>query len=87
MGALVFARLQWEADATGTRRIRVLKNGVEFGSRTYGAVSGSVTDCPITEETTLEDGDTIVVEAYQTSGGNLDVIEANVTVTRIAPAA
>lgn len=84
---LCFGRLQYAANGTGIRRIRLLKNGTYFGSRTVGAPSGDVTDVQITEMTTVAAGDLLTVEAYQTSGGALNVVESNITWVRYAPAA
>lgn len=86
VGLLIFGRLQWEANGTGVRRVRLYKNGVQFGSRTLGAVTGDVTDNQITEMVTVVSGDLITVEGYQTSGGALNCVEANITVARYAPA-
>jgi hypothetical protein len=85
---LVFARLQYDADATGNRRVVVLKNGTAFGRRTLnGLGGGDATDVSIQEVVTAAAGDAITVQGYQTAGHSLNVTAADVTVLRYAPVA
>jgi len=83
IGVLAFGFLRYAANATGVRRIKLLKNGTSFGSRTLSALDGGDnTDVPITEFTDADAGDVLTVEGYQTSGGALNVTEAAVTFLR-----
>jgi len=88
IAVVVFGRVKFASNSTGVRRVRVLLNGTAFGSRTYSALGGGDdTDVDISEVTVCAAGDTLTVEAYQTSGGALNATESNVTFLRQAPVA
>lgn len=79
----VIARGKFAANATGARTVAALLNGVEFGSKTGRAESAGVTDTELIEiAPTCEVGDIITVEVEQTSGGNLSLQFAQITVER-----
>lgn len=66
-GSLAFA-----SSATGYRYAAVLKNGAaSFYSAFISGVTGDVTNVPFSGGTYLNAGDTIVVQGFQNSGGNL----------------
>lgn len=83
---MVVGRLRWATDGTGVRRVRPILNGTEFGSTTVGGLSGDDTDMSIVEFTTVAAGDILMLEAYQTSGGNLNLEVGNFTIIRLFPA-
>lgn len=82
---MVRGRISYSSNGTGNRRIRVLKNGSSFASMTVDAVVGGDTDYFIVDFETVTSGDELTLEAYQTSGGNLNVTEANLAVVRLFP--
>lgn len=84
---LVNARLRYATNGTGSRRVRVLLNGTAFGSKTVDAFSGDDTDIEMNEYVVAVAGDVVTMEAYQTSGGSLDLEVGNLTVIRLFPVA
>ena len=82
----VMARTKFAASGTGARRIKVKKNGTEFGSVSLSGISGETTDLILAEITTVVAGDILIFTVYQTSGGNLDVTQSQISVFRVAPA-
>lgn len=85
VAVLVIASLKYAANGTGWRRIRVLKNGTSFASWTLSGITGETTDVLVTDVTTTAAADIFRLEAYQTSGGSLNITEAALTVIRQAP--
>ena len=81
----VNARTKFAASGTGARRIKVKKNGTEFGSASLSGVAGETIDLTIPEVVTVVSGDILIFTVYQTSGGNLDVSQTQISVYRIAP--
>jgi hypothetical protein len=77
---------KFAANGTGIRRVEVHKNGTSVGGWQTSALSGDSTDLTYSDWTTVAAGDTIKLDAYQTSGGSLNVVEAQLTVMRTAPA-
>jgi hypothetical protein len=77
------AQITFASNATGYRKVEILKNGVAFlgtGLATIPAVNGTTTT--ITAETGPGEvvfGDYFEVEVTQNSGGNLDVVAGNGT--------
>jgi hypothetical protein len=70
-----FLQVTWEVDGTGSRRIRILKNGTaQATSRVQpdGEVLTMVVSWPIR----LATGDELTVDVWQNSGGALDVTAA-----------
>ena len=79
-------RLKYASSSTGNRRATILVNGSSVAQRTYGGLGGGdSTDVPVGIWTPVASGDTIKVQAYQTSGGSLNLTEANIDIYRIAP--
>jgi hypothetical protein len=87
IAVLILGALRYASNGTGTRRIRVSKNGSEIETWAVSALSGETTDLTLSTVTTVAAGDTITLSAYQTSGGSLNVSSAHITVLRFAPAA
>lgn len=76
--------LEWEGNTTGRRTLNIFKNGSLIGPNFQQAVGSSLSFAQINNRTYwFESGDTIQVQAYQDSGGSLDVNSALVTVARI----
>lgn len=69
----IHAQIRWEADATGLRTVRLLKNGSTIAEVTHDAET-AVTVMSIADTQTLVAGDYIEVQVYQDSGGSLDVL-------------
>ena len=65
----------FEANATGRRAVRILRNGVlvNGGVMFLASISGGETTVPISATLNLKAGDNIRIEAFQESGGNLGV--------------
>lgn len=85
IAVLVYARLKFATNGTGVRRIRFLDNGASFGFKTTPALSGDETDTDMLDFRIVSALDEIEIEGYQSSGGNLAVTEATVSVVRYAP--
>lgn len=66
--------IRWEVDGTGYRTVRLLKNGVAITEAVHDADGTYATVMGISDTQTLEAGDYIEVQVYQTSGGSLDVL-------------
>lgn len=86
VGIIVFASIAYAANGTGIRKISVMKNGSSFGSWKVSALTGDTTDVLLNEATTVAAGDTITLEAEQTSGVSLNVSAARITVIRMGVA-
>lgn len=80
-------RVQFATNATGLRRVLLLKGGVEFARQTFGGLTGDPTDIVMVDYTTVASGDIITAQVYQTSTGALNLTTAILTVIRHAPAA
>jgi hypothetical protein len=86
IAVMIFGRIRFAANSTGSRRIRVLQNGTSIGSRTSSALGGGdTTDTDISDVAVCASGDTFTLEGYQTSGGNLAAELCAFTVVRFAP--
>lgn len=84
---IVSARLQFLANSTGRRGLKILKNGTQTGRTTVDAEGGGdTTDMLAFDAFLVEAGDVITLEAYQSSGGSLNVGTASLTVIRLFPA-
>ena len=87
IGVLVVTNIKYAADTTGRRKITLLKNGTAFGSWNIGAAGGGdPTDIAFTEVTTVIAADVLTMEAWQSSGGSLNVSEARMTIVRLGVA-
>lgn len=87
IAVLILARVKFASNSTGNRRIQLQVNGSSIGSRTVGGLSGGdPTDVQIQAVQVVAAADVITVVGYQSSGGALDISEANVSVLRYAPA-
>ena len=80
------ASAKFASNGTGARRITLLKNGASVGTWQVSALTGDVTDVQVFSVTTVAAADTVKLDVYQTSGGNLNINEAVLTVLRYAPA-
>ncbi|HSX67222.1 hypothetical protein, partial [Nocardioides sp.] len=68
-GVITFA-----SNATGSRIARILAAGTEVYRNTIGTNPSSLTSVPFSDSVRLAAGDTLEIEAWQNSGGSLDVI-------------
>jgi hypothetical protein len=82
---LVAARVRWAANGTGSRAARLMKNGSIFGNSSTSGLSGDTLDQVVLDFTTVVAGDSIALQVYQSSGGNLSADTAQLTVMRYAP--
>ena len=80
-------RARFASNATGYRRLRFLLNGAAAGSISVDANSGAETEVSITDFLICVAGDTIKAEAFQNSGGNLNLEVSTIHVVRYAPVA
>lgn len=81
----VNARTKFAANGTGARRIKVKKNGTEFGSVSLSGISGETVDLQLAELVTVVATDVLIFTVYQTSGSALDVSQTQISVYRVAP--
>lgn len=82
----VLAYVRFTANGTGARALKVLKNGSEEDSVWQSAITGETTTLLLPTKFTVVSGDTIKMQAYQSSGGALDIDVAKLVVFRFAPA-
>lgn len=81
------ARTLFASNATGSRRLRLLKNGTPFRSPTVGAITGDPTEIFANGVEYVSAADILTVELYQNSGGALNASETIVDVYRLGPVA
>lgn len=79
--------LRWAANATGSRRISFKLNDVEFAAQSLSGISGDTLGMVFSDFVVVEAGDLLKVQVYQSSGGNLDLDYAYLTIVRHAPVA
>jgi hypothetical protein len=73
--ATAYLQVTWEVDGTGSRRIRILKNGsAQATSRVQP--DGEILTMVLAWPVRLATGDTLTVDVCQNSGGALDVTSA-----------
>lgn len=68
----VIASVAFASNATGLRRVRILRNGSTIASTQLQAVNGSTTSMQCVDEVLCVATDYIEMDATQSSGGNLD---------------
>lgn len=73
----------WDANATGRRYLSLLKNGTEFTSGTDWPQSANTFAIPVSAPINVASGDTITVEAFQSSGGALNIENGALAVVRL----
>lgn len=83
---LIICRLKFASNGTGNRRVTILQNGSEVDTRTVGGLSGDPTSVDFSDVFTAASGDTVKVQAYQSSGGSLNLSSANLSLIRLGPA-
>lgn len=81
------ARTIFASNGTGSRRIRLLKNGTPFRSPTVGAITGDPTESIAGGTEFVAAADILTVEVYQNSTAALNVSETIVDVYRLGPVA
>lgn len=79
-------KLNFATDATGNRRLLILVNGAEIERMTLSALTGDPTVVQHSTYAEVAAGDTIKLQAYQNSGGNLNLQAGGIWVVRHAPA-
>lgn len=84
IAVMVSGRTLFASNATGYRRLYLLKNGTPFASPKVGAINGDTTDMDVMRITTAVVGDVFTMEVYQNSGGALNVTNSQLTVVRYA---
>lgn len=72
----VTVTVMWDANATGIRQARILKGASVFAQTNLNAASAGVTATTIVAVFMVAGGDTVSVDALQTSGGALNVTGA-----------
>lgn len=84
----VNATIRYAINGTGARRLYVTKNGsVEETSPSVSALSGENTYASVNTWIEVAAGDTITLQAYQSSGGALNAESIKLAIYRIAPLA
>lgn len=88
IAAIAWVRGQFAANGTGYRTMRLSVNGTPTIAPTFPGISGDTAvvaySYPILG---LEAGDVITVDAYQNSGGSLNVSNSRISLVRFAPMA
>lgn len=88
IAAIAWVRGQFAANATGYRTMRLSVNGTPTIAPTFPGISGDTAvvaySYPILG---LEAGDIITIDAYQNSGGALNVSNSRISLVRFAPMA
>lgn len=74
---LLQANYSWATNATGVRQVRFVKNGVSLAAFNLQAIASFNTQSIAAKVTYLAAGDVIKVQAYQNSGGNLDILTSD----------
>lgn len=75
------------SNGTGNRQVTALVNNVVEAGAGYPAINGDATIVPVTGFLIVEAGDTIKLQAIQSSGGALNVDVCNMIIVRFAPVA
>jgi len=86
IAVMVNASIRFAANGTGLRKLIVLKNGSEIDHFGAPGLVGEVVTVAGLTVFTVEAADTIGIQAYQSSGGALNLDVARLTVLRYAPA-
>lgn len=81
----VVCLIRFVSNGTGTRKLLVLKNGVEQDSFGLSALTGETTSVSLVSFFTVVAADTIKLQAYQSSTAALNMDVARLTVVRTAP--
>lgn len=83
---LFIIRTTFASNGTGGRRINVFVNGSSIGGQYGPALSGDTTIMSYQDFSVVSAGDVITMEVYQSSSGNLNVTDTQITAVRFAPA-
>jgi hypothetical protein len=87
IGLWMTGSAKFATNSTGTRRIEIHINGTSIGGQTVPGISGDNTTVYISGELgVVAAGDTIKLNAIQTSGGALNVLTAKLQFHRIGVA-
>ena len=86
VGVIILLAIKFATNGTGKRQARVLLNGSSVDFWLVPALDDGNTSIFISTFTTVEAGDVITLEAWQSSGGSLNVTEAHVSVLRFGVA-
>jgi len=75
----------WDVNDTGTERLRITVNNVAVAGQSVNtSVQTIALDISVSREHLMAAGDIVRLEAYQTSGGDLNLDTATLGVTRIS---
>lgn len=69
----VYGSVQWESDGTGVRYITIEKNLIEMCRHYQPTITGGSLTQYIAQTFSCLAGDSLIMHAYQSSGGALDV--------------
>lgn len=83
----VYVRGRFASNGTGYRRLTLVINGTDEAAMSVDANSGAETEVAFTDFAIVSAGDLLTLEAYQTSGGNLNLEVCSLRVVRHAPVA
>lgn len=83
----IYLRGRFASNGTGYRKLSILVNGASQASISVDANSGAETEVAITDFALVEATDVITFQAYQNSGGNLNLEISSARVIRHAPVA
>jgi hypothetical protein len=76
-------RASFASNSTGKRRIQIHRNGTWFASMEVSANDSGDTDFSVVDFSIFQEGDVFTLVVRQTSGGALNVTEANLAVVRL----
>jgi len=83
---MVVASLRFVSNGTGTRQISVMLNGTTAEAMNLSALSGEMTTVYVTTFVEAAAGDTLGINAWQSSGGALNLNYCRMAAVRYAPA-
>jgi len=87
IGILAICLGRFESNATGKRRIELLKNGSSYETLKLVALDDDATTMSFSAVTTAASGDNFKMNVWQNSGGSLNITLARLTIVRLGVAA
>lgn len=82
---LVLATIRFATNGTGGRALNLTINGSNEDATFLGAYSSDVTSVPLSTICFVSSGDELILQAYQGSGGALNMDVAKVRIARLGP--
>lgn len=83
----IYVRGRFASNGTGYRRLTLVINGTDEAAMSVDANTGAETEVAFTDFALVSSGDILTLEAYQSSGGSLNLEVCSMRVIRHAPVA